>query len=99
MGLFQEFISKLLKDNAFSLAKQEELIANSPPEKVYSIDSDHSPFFSAPEKLHSLLLEIANTYCSSTYVQPFIYTTYANIYNQKENIQSDTLFSHYYDNV
>jgi len=62
-GVVPRVYIKTLKDNAFSLAKQEELITNSPPKKVYSIDSDHSPFFSASEKLHSLLLEIANTYC------------------------------------
>jgi pimeloyl-ACP methyl ester carboxylesterase len=62
-GVVPRVYIKTLKDNALSLAKQEVLITNSPPQKVYSIDSDHSPFFSAPEKLHSLLLEIANTYC------------------------------------
>jgi pimeloyl-ACP methyl ester carboxylesterase len=62
-GVVPRVYIKSLKDNAHSLAKQEELITNSPPEKVCSIDSDHSPFFSAPEELHSLLLEIANTYC------------------------------------
>lgn len=61
-GVVPRIYIKTTKDNALSLAKQEELITNSPPEKVYSLDSDHSPFFSAPEKLHSLLLEIANTY-------------------------------------
>lgn len=62
-GVVPRVYIKTIKDNAFSLAKQEELIANSPPQKVYSLDTDHSPFFCAPEKLHSLLLEIANTYC------------------------------------
>jgi pimeloyl-ACP methyl ester carboxylesterase len=61
-GVVPRVYIKALKDNTLSLAKQEELITNSPPEKVCSIDSDHSPFFSAPEKLHSLLLEIAKTY-------------------------------------
>lgn len=62
-GVVPRVYIKTTKDNALSLAKREVLIANSPPEKVYSLDSDHSPFFSAPEKLHSLLLDIANTYC------------------------------------
>jgi len=62
-GVVPRVYIKTIKDNALSLAKQEELIANSPPQKVYSLDTDHSPFFCAPEKLHSLLLEIANTYC------------------------------------
>jgi len=62
-GVVPRVYIKTTKDNALSLAKQEKLIANSLPEKVYSLDSDHCPFFSAPEKLHSLLLEIANTYC------------------------------------
>lgn len=62
-GVVPRVYIKTTKDNALSLAQQEELIANSPPQKVYSLDTDHSPFFSAPEKLHTLLLEIANTYC------------------------------------
>jgi len=62
-GVVPRVYIKTSKDNALSLAEQEEFIANSPPKKVYSLDTDHSPFFSAPEKLHSLLLEIANTYC------------------------------------
>lgn len=62
-GVVPRMYIKTTEDKSLSLAKQEELIANTPPEKVYSLDSDHSPFFSAPEKLHSLLLEIANTYC------------------------------------
>jgi len=62
-GVVPRVYIKTLKDNLLSLAEQGEFIANSPPEKVYSVDTDHSPFFCAPEKLHSLLLEIANTYC------------------------------------
>jgi len=63
-GVVPRIYVKTTQDNMVSLAKQEEVIANSPPEKIYSIDSDHSPFFSSSEKLHSLLLEIANTYCA-----------------------------------
>jgi hypothetical protein len=33
--------------------------AASPCRKVFSIDTDHSPFFSAPEELAEILLEIA----------------------------------------
>jgi len=62
-GVVPRVYIKTIKDNLLSLAEQGEFIANSPPEKVYSVDTDHSPFFCAPEKLHSLLLEIANTYC------------------------------------
>jgi len=61
-GVVPRVYIKTLKDNVLSLAKQEVLITNSPPQKVYNIDSDHSPFFFPSEKLHSLLLEIANTY-------------------------------------
>nr|ABK26618.1 unknown [Picea sitchensis] len=63
-GVVPRVYVKTTKDNVFCLAKQEELIASSPPEKVYSLDSDHSPFFSEPEKLHNLLLEIVDTYCN-----------------------------------
>ena len=60
-GVVLRIYIKTTKDNVVSLAKQE-LIALSLPEKVYSIESDHSSFFSTTEKLHSLLLGIANTY-------------------------------------
>jgi len=59
-GVVPRIFIKTTKDNAISLAEQEELIDNSPPQKVYSLPTDHSPFLSAPEKLHSLLLEIAH---------------------------------------
>ena len=62
-GVVPRIYIKTKYDNTISFTKQDELIANSPPEKVYSLDTDHSPFFSAPDKLHSLLLEIANIYC------------------------------------
>jgi hypothetical protein len=62
-GVVPRVYIKSKKYNALSLPKQEDLRSNSPTEKVYSLDSDHIPFFSALEKLHSLLLEIANTYC------------------------------------
>jgi hypothetical protein len=62
-GVVPRVYVKTTKDNVLSLAKQEELIDTLPPEKVYSLDSDHSPFFSELEKLHNLLLEIADTYC------------------------------------
>jgi len=63
-GVVPRIYVKTTNDNALSLAKQEEMIANSLPERIYSVNSDHSPFFSSSEKLHSLLLEIANTYCA-----------------------------------
>uniref|UniRef100_A0A0C9RQ02 TSA: Wollemia nobilis Ref_Wollemi_Transcript_26507_964 transcribed RNA sequence n=1 Tax=Wollemia nobilis TaxID=56998 RepID=A0A0C9RQ02_9CONI len=53
---------KTERDNVISIELQEEMIGASPPEEVYILDCDHSPFFSEPEQLHRLLLEIAAKY-------------------------------------
>jgi pimeloyl-ACP methyl ester carboxylesterase len=51
------YISCLL-DRALSPPIQEKLYKALPCEKVISLDTSHSPFFSAPEKLASHLLSI-----------------------------------------
>ena len=48
-----------LRDNAILIAMQRAMIAAQPCEKVFTIDTDHSPFYSAPEELAALLLQLA----------------------------------------
>jgi len=52
-----------LRDRAIPLALQRKMYANLPCHKVFSIDTDHSPFFSAPDKLveHLMALTIVGT--------------------------------------
>lgn len=48
---------RCLQDHITPLEKQDEMAAATPVEKVYTLDTDHSPFFSAPRQLADLLLE------------------------------------------
>jgi pimeloyl-ACP methyl ester carboxylesterase len=51
---------KTLQDNAVPLALQEAMIAQSPGTRLAEVDSDHSPFYSKPERLTHILLRIAS---------------------------------------
>lgn len=53
---------RTLLDEAVKPHFQDRYIAVNPPTAVLHLESDHSPFFSAPEELHQLLLSIAATY-------------------------------------
>ncbi|CAN6911249.1 unnamed protein product [Brassica oleracea] len=59
-GSVRRYYIETLEDNAIPVTLQENLISSSPPEKVYRLKgADHAPFFSKPQALHKLLLEIA----------------------------------------
>lgn len=59
-GTGRRFYVQTLDDNALSPDAQEKLVRENPPEGVLKIKgSDHSPFFSKPQSLHKILLEIA----------------------------------------
>lgn len=47
-----------LQDRAISPAIQKKMYSNQPCEKLISMDTSHSPFFSAPEKLVEHLLSV-----------------------------------------
>lgn len=48
---------KTLQDRIIDPSKQDEMIRKWPPSLVFTLDSDHSPFFSAPEALFNFLLQ------------------------------------------
>ncbi|CAN1852431.1 Methylesterase 17 [Linum perenne] len=50
---------KAIQDNVVKLEQQETMIRRWPPTKVFSLDADHSPFFSAPFSLLGVLLNVA----------------------------------------
>ncbi|KAL1223469.1 putative methylesterase 11 [Cardamine amara subsp. amara] len=59
-GSVRRYYIETLEDNAIPMTLQENMINSSPPEKVYRLKgADHAPFFSKPQALHKLLLEIA----------------------------------------
>jgi pimeloyl-ACP methyl ester carboxylesterase len=59
-GSVRRFYIEALQDHALSLTAQRSMVAQSPVERVYSLDTDHSPFFSAPILLTAQLLDIAS---------------------------------------
>nr|XP_043635502.1 putative methylesterase 12, chloroplastic isoform X2 [Erigeron canadensis] len=59
-GTCRRFYIQTLEDHALSPDIQEKLVRDNPPEGVFKIKgSDHCPFFSKPQSLHKILLEIA----------------------------------------
>ncbi|RAL52282.1 unnamed protein product [Cuscuta campestris] len=50
------------QDNVVKVEQQDSMINKWPPATVYSLDSDHSPFFSAPFALFGLLVKAALAY-------------------------------------
>ncbi|XP_057786862.1 methylesterase 17-like [Salvia miltiorrhiza] len=50
---------KTTQDNVIKLEQQEAMIERWPPSQVYELESDHSPFFSAPFLLFGLLVKAA----------------------------------------
>ncbi|KAK2967788.1 hypothetical protein RJ640_008008 [Escallonia rubra] len=59
-GSIPRFYIKTEEDFAISLSHQEAMIKSSPPQRVLQLKgSDHSPFFSRPQALHRLLVELS----------------------------------------
>ena len=58
-GRIPRYYIECVQDRAINLPLQKAMHSASPCRKVFSIDTDHSPFFSAPEALVRILLEIA----------------------------------------
>ncbi|KAM7252972.1 hypothetical protein ACFE04_025590 [Oxalis oulophora] len=59
-GTGRRFFIQTLDDHALSPDVQEKLVRENPPEGVFKIKgSDHCPFFSKPQSLHKILVEIA----------------------------------------
>lgn len=56
----RRFYITTTKDNAITAPFQKYMYTMSPCEKIYEIYTDHSAFFSAPNQLLNILLEIAN---------------------------------------
>ena len=59
-GAGRRFFIQTLDDHALSPDIQEKMVRENPPEGVFKIKgSDHCPFFSKPQSLHKILVEIA----------------------------------------
>lgn len=59
-GSVARYYIETTEDNATPLPLQQSMCQSNPPDKIFRIKgSDHSPFFSKPQALHKILLEIA----------------------------------------
>ena len=59
-GSIPRFYVSTTEDRALPSAVQENLVNLNPPNRVFKLKgSDHSPFFSRPQALFKVLLEIA----------------------------------------
>ena len=58
-GRLPRYYVECLKDNTITPAMQKKLYTAMPCERVFSLDTDHSPFFSAPDTLVEILTQIA----------------------------------------
>ena len=50
---------KTLCDHIIKPEQQEAMINRWPPQQVFDLESDHSPFFSTPDALFDLLIKAA----------------------------------------
>lgn len=57
-GSVRRIYVECVRDHAISIAKQREMHGARPPERVETIDTDHSPFLSRPDELAAHLLSI-----------------------------------------
>ena len=59
-GRVPRYYVECARDRAITLKLQREMQKYSPCRQTFSIDTDHSPFLSAPEQLADILLRIGN---------------------------------------
>lgn len=61
-GSVRRFYIATSEDNAIPITIQESMINSNTPERVFRLKgADHSPFFSKPQALHKMLVEISKT--------------------------------------
>ena len=60
-GRIPRYYVECARDRAIGLGLQREMQKHSPCQQTFSIDTDHSPFFSASEQLADILLWIGST--------------------------------------
>jgi pimeloyl-ACP methyl ester carboxylesterase len=58
-GKVKRFYVKGSKDHAVSPLYQDAMLKNTPCDHVFTLDGDHSPFLSAPDKLAEIILSVS----------------------------------------
>ena len=76
-GNVRRFFIHTMDDQIFTSTMQAQMVDSNPPEQVLRLKGgDHCPFFSKPQSLHSLFVEIAqmeDTKLSKFYVKKVQY--------------------------
>lgn len=57
-GQIPRYYIEYVRDRALSFKLQQEMQKHSPCRQTFSIDTDHSPFLSTPDKLADILSQI-----------------------------------------
>jgi len=66
-GTVRRYFIQSLDDHMLSPDAQEKLVRENPPDGIFKIKGgDHCPFFSKPQSLHKILVEIAQIQAPST---------------------------------
>lgn len=60
-GKVKRFYVKGAKDHAVSPLYQDAMLKNTPCDQVFTLDGDHSPFLSAPDKLAEIILSVSKS--------------------------------------
>ncbi|XP_019710686.1 putative methylesterase 11, chloroplastic isoform X2 [Elaeis guineensis] len=59
-GSVRRFYIETTEDNALLISLQQNMCSSNPPERIFRLKgADHSPFFSKPQALNKLLIEIS----------------------------------------
>lgn len=59
-GRIPRYYIECVRDKAITLGNQREMQRHSPCRETFTIDTNHSPFLSEPEKLADILVQISN---------------------------------------
>lgn len=57
-GRIPRFYVECVRDKAIGISRQRQMVAALPCQKVFTLDTDHSPFFSQPDALAAILAGI-----------------------------------------
>jgi len=60
-GRIPRYYIECVRDRAITSGLQQEMQKHSPCRRTFSIETDHSPFFSAPEQLADVLMQIGKS--------------------------------------
>jgi hypothetical protein len=69
-GRIPKFYIQCLQDRILSPSLQAKMAKTTPCEKIFSLNTDHSPFLSVPDELAAQLFQIASWFSISRHKRP-----------------------------